>query len=148
MKKLEDVDLNKVFDQPHRKEKEKIEVQEVKIEMYEMKLHLFRGDFEHPKKLVVSYGKTKYQTLPASLKNKEAEWSNHLIIPKCSTSAHLHCKILSVSEFSFFEEGEAKVLINDFIRCQTETVKLYLNCSSIVIGFIEFRYKVSPFAAN
>jgi hypothetical protein len=118
------------------------------MELFDLNLQLFRGDLTLPKKLIIEIGKVKYQTLPASMKNKRTEWPNCLVIPKSNATAALHCKVVSVNEFSLFDEGDARIMVSDLIRCQSKTIKLYLNSSNTVIGLIEFQFKVSPFSSE
>lgn len=78
------------------------------------------------------------------MKNKQTEWPNRLIIPRSPVSAALLCKVVSVSEFSFFDEGEVRLAVSDLLRCKTKTVKLYLSSRNIVVGSVEFQFKISP----
>ena len=58
------------------------------------------------------------------------------MISKINTSAILNCKVVSVSEFSFFDEGDAKITVSEIIRSDEKMKKLYLNDNKITIGFI------------
>ena len=48
------------------------DMKEVKIQLFGLRMHLYKGDFELPKKLIITVDKNKYQTLPAIIKNKYA----------------------------------------------------------------------------
>ena len=58
------------------------------------------------------------------------------MISRIKTSAILNCKVVSVSEFSFFDEGDAKITVSELIRSDKKIKRLYLNDNKITIGFI------------
>jgi hypothetical protein len=58
------------------------------------------------------------------------------VIPNIKTSAILNCKVVSVSEFSFFDEGDSKISVSELIRSDKKTRKLYLNDNKTTIGLI------------
>jgi hypothetical protein len=72
IKRIEDVDLVKIFDRS-RIEKKPQDIKNgkyLRVELYGLSLLMFRGDVELPKKVIVEVGKMKYHTLPANMKNK------------------------------------------------------------------------------
>jgi hypothetical protein len=87
----------------------------MKVELCQLKINLYKGNFELPKKLIMFHEKAKYQTPSEQMKNKSVEWKGRIIIPKASTSSTIVCKIISMHEFGPVLEGESRLLINDLI---------------------------------
>lgn len=72
IKRIEDVDLVKIFDRPRipSKPQDIKNAKELKVELYGLSLQMFRGNVELPKKVIVEVGKMKHHTLPSNMKNR------------------------------------------------------------------------------